>query len=298
MMRKTQIERYCDCYGVSPSMLANMIGADVSSVESWVSGEKDPDVRSLRDMAAFFKCSTRDLMSEKEVDGLPRSSQSFKSIYARDGLDGFVGVLGIGLKGRDDMLWYPISEMQWKANRKKFSIVHDRFMRDSLSNGRCVVETLSNRLLIMDLKKIDRFCFQPAMKGKQEQVYPLVVYEGLDTWLQNGGAIVPNEDCSSVFCRMVEEFVHESGLDQDGIQSCLHLTEIYGLNGAVRHVFAEDGEAMRLVKNAMADNGSGTDVVWSKTGLKGKAISWDHVSLIDMPLLEVMAGEDRKQKCA
>lgn len=67
-----RIKKLMDEYGLNQVKLAEKVGVKQNTISSWLSGKKEPSIRSLWLLADFFEVSTDYLIGRTENDLLYR----------------------------------------------------------------------------------------------------------------------------------------------------------------------------------------------------------------------------------
>lgn len=107
------LSRIFAAFNTNSVEVAQQIGVSVEIVDGWIAGEVIPQIH-ITDLTLLFGVARHEIYYPKFINGEPRSVR-YQHHTAK--YDGYVGNVGIGLKGKRKSIWFPLSGTDWQAVR-------------------------------------------------------------------------------------------------------------------------------------------------------------------------------------
>lgn len=216
-------EKIAEATGISMERLLQMeSGADVSVAE-------------LRDVAFYLGIGVQSMQGYSYFDTHVAKPETILSIYGekeREALSGFWGFVGIQPANMEAYLWYPIS---YDAYQSVYKAMDEPYV---------VIPCMNNRVLLVNLNNVDDVAFSGESCDTPSVYFqgvpmPQVIYEAMEDVLDYGIDRIPEDRMSPAFKLVLEKYMQDAGLDEDGINDLFCGSEIYYQSGKKKKVFID-----------------------------------------------------------
>lgn len=277
--------------------LAKLLSRTQQTVSRWESGATEPGIEALRDMAMIFGCSVDDILG---LEGISPSNKLTVSIPHADALaeefDGCWGNLGLKMRDREHIKWYPISASQREE------------IKDAL-NGEILqtqvrwftVTTLNNRALVVNPKAMRRIWLLAEEHDEPENGdfvdigdaitgWPLELYRGLSEWASCDDEKAWHKGTSKKYRSAIAAFVSEKNLDQESALDLVHSAHIFDIDGNETSYWVDEQNAYDAINAIDAGEGE-PPAAFELSHQFGEFESFfpaANIALIDLPLLDII----------
>lgn len=281
--------------GYTQEKVAEMLRTTQQTVARWESGQAEPSLTALRDLAVIFNTSVDDLLGKNPFSDVVVTN----SYFSLDGGDEhFWGHFGVLLPGEEYTRWYPITLKQ--ANQIDAAI--NRIAPDE---PWLAVSTLNNRMLLINVPEVHRIHMlddnADEVAGDWElgwdsyQGHSLEVYRALANWAM---AIDDDEEeaSSETFKEGLEELIQEERLTEELVHERVIDTYLHFTNGQLRRSTPDEG---KLFNALMQAEYSADDIVFDLSEPESGFTSYvpaNAIRMLDMPLYQVMDAAKREHE--
>jgi len=279
--------------GYTQEQVAEMLKTTQQSVARWESGQAEPSLAALRDLAVIYSTSVDDLLGKSPLS----NSVVTNSYFALDGGDEhFWGHLGILLPGEKFSRWYPITLQT--ANRVDSAIQ----CVDALEPW-VAVSTLNNRMLLINVPNVqclymlddnaDQVSDDWELGWDSYQGHSPEVYRALADWAIE---LLDEEEFSETFRAGLADLIKEEGLTADLVIERVVDTHIHFTSGQVRRCSPGERNLLEALNQVEVPTGQLVfDLSEPDAGLT-TYVPMSAVRLIDMPLYQLSDALKAEQK--
>ncbi|MET0613653.1 MAG: helix-turn-helix transcriptional regulator [Pseudomonas caspiana] len=276
--------------GVPMADFAKALGVSEQVVGQWESGEAEPGIPALRDIATLLGTNVDDLMDFAN-NGRRMTSQHW--MPGDDAIfDGFWGRMGLLLPGETSCSWYPITFAEYSQVAESLSIEHaePQWLVVSTLNNR---KLLINPALIRRIRLLDEAADRPEDDAWQhgwdseEGLLP-ELYRALGEYFTDELAFDANN--SPVAQQIIHTLVAKHDLTSAKVMHLISHTHVHLANGSTASVRAANADIYNLVLDAYAGMPLGISLSTRDTEEENH-FSPLQVALVDIPLLQYQAAE-------
>lgn len=290
-----KFKKFRQARGYTQEKVAEMLKTTQQTVARWESGQAEPSLAALRDLAVIFSTSVDDLLGKNPFSDAAVTNSYFS---LDDGDEHFWGHLGVLLPGEKYTRWYPITLKQ--ANQVDAAI--DRISPDE---PWLAVSTLNNRMLLINVPEVHRIHMLDdnadevaddwELGWDSYQGHSLEIYRALANWAM---AIPDDEEeaSSETFKEGLEEFIKEEGLTENLIYEQIIETHLHSTNGQVRRCTPDQGRLLNAMMQIEYPAGNSVfDLSEPDVGLTSY-VPAKAIRMLDMPLYQVMDAAKRERE--
>lgn len=290
--RETRVRQLRSMMRMSTEEVSKETEISLARLQEIEAGEK-ASLAELRDIALCLAVSVRTLQGEYFFEPQIAILQGIlenRSGKAEDADCGFWGHLGILLKGRNDHLWFPITQS-----------TRDLIIK-TMENERMIIPCMNNKVLYLYMPNIkemilnDFDCDTPSFVNWDSEVdagnIPLVVYEALEDYLYSVGDSMEEELLSKGFVDYLERLTVHRRWSEDTMATMLNTSEIYYTDGMIRPLNIDFGLGVENLSGEIEyiydfQNTEFADDIICVTEETGNIITFNvkNISMIQMPLV-------------
>jgi transcriptional regulator with XRE-family HTH domain len=276
--------------GLSLADFAKALGVSEQLAGEWESGDAEPGVPALRDLATLLGTHVDDVM-DFETNGRRITSQYW--IPGEDSIfDGLWGRLGLLLPGETSCRWYPISFAEYTR-------VADTLSAEHTEPQWLVVSTLNNRKLVINpalirrIRLIDDAADRPEDDAWQlgwdsEEGLSPELYRALGEYFLDELDFDANN--SPVAQQIIHTLVDKYQLDSPKAMQLISYTRIHLESCSTSAVRAANADIYNLVLDAYAGMPLGISLS-TQDSEEENHFSPLQVALVDIPLLQYQQAE-------
>lgn len=279
---------------ISDKRISEVTGIPMERLQKIESGDEGT-LAELRDIALCLSTGVRMLQGNNFFEAQFAEPEIILELLRKEedeDIHGFWGHVGILLNGRDEYLFFPITE--------DTSIL----ILKTLENERMVIPCMNNKVLYLNMQNVKEIilnnfeCDPPRFVNwdcdVEEGDVPFVVYEALEDYFCEGEACIEEGILSEQFMRYLDGLIEKNHWSEDNILSIISYGMIYYSDGMMRGLsadFKSDAETLSTeVGNLyMFRDLEFEDDIICVTDLSGSmiAVNMKNVSMIEMPLIEL-----------
>ena len=276
--------------GVPMAEFAKALGVSKQVIEQWESGEAEPGVPALRDIATLLGTNVDDML-DFTTNGRRMTSQHW--VPGDDAIfDGFWGRMGLLLPGETNCSWYPITFAEYSQ------------VADSLSNEQAepqwlVVSTLNNRKLLINPALIRRIrLLDDAADRPEDDAWQLgwdseeglspELYRALGEYFTDELAFDTNN--SPAAQQLIHTLVAKHDLTSPKVMHLISDTHVHLASGSTASVRAANADIYNLVLDAYAGMPLGISLS-TRGSEEENHFAPLQVALVDLPLLQYQTAE-------
>lgn len=276
--------------GVPLAEFAKALGVSEQLVGQWESGNAEPDLPMLRDIATLFGTNVDDLL-DYIANG--RKMASHHWIPGEDAtFDGFWGRLGLLLPEETNCRWYPITFAE-------YSQLTDALSTEHAEPQWLVVSTLNNRKLVINPALIRRFrLLEDAAVAPQDDAWQLgwdsaeglapELYRALGEYFADELAFATNN--SPAAQQAIHNLIVNHQLDGPKTLQRVGTSHIHLASGSMSSLQLANTDLYNLVLDAYVGMPVGISLR-SQYSAEHNHFAPQQVALIDIPLLQYQAAE-------
>lgn len=234
-----------DIRNLSQANLAKATGLSVSQIQLWESGKQSPSSKELQDLAFYFGCNVQDLINSEKSSEIKIPINTYYLLTDREREDGFWGHIGITLSNDIQTKWYPITIGEY---RRAWAALQNQ----ESSNEWLVVDTLNNRILLLNSEKINRiWLLDDAQDGPDEWAIPEDGYTGNPSEFYNAIDQFHSEDneldLSEPLQKACENFTDLLDIDMETAVEFIYYTHIHTSDGEKISYWVNDEQLADLI---------------------------------------------------
>ncbi|PHN30610.1 helix-turn-helix domain-containing protein [Pseudomonas sp. ICMP 561] len=276
--------------GVPMADFAKALGVSEQVIGQWESGEAEPGVPALRDIATLLGTNVDDLM-DFATSGRRITSQHW--VPGDDAIfDGFWGRMGLLLPGETNCTWYPVTFAEYSQITDSLSIEH-------AEPQWLVVSTLNNRKLLLNpalirrIRLLDDAADRPEDDAWQlgwdsEQGLTPELYRALGEYFTDELAFDTNN--SPVAQQVIHTLIAQHDLTSAKVMHLISDTHVHLASGTTANVRAANADIYNLVLDAYAGMPLGISLS-TRDSEEENHFSPSQVALVDIPLLQYQTAE-------
>lgn len=276
--------------GVPMADFAKALGVSEQVVGQWESGEAEPGVPALRDIATLLGTNVDDLM-DFATSGRRITSQHW--VPGDDAIfDGFWGRMGLLLPGETNCTWYPVTFAEYSQITDSLSIEHaePQWLVVSTLNNR---KLLINPALIRRIRLLDDAADRPEDDAWQlgwdsEQGLTPELYRALGEYFTDELAFDTNN--SPVAQQVIHTLIAQHDLTSAKVMNLISDTHVHLASGTTANVRAANADIYNLVLDAYAGMPLGISLS-TRDSEEENHFSPSQVALVDIPLLQYQTAE-------
>ncbi len=284
------IQKLRAALGMPMADFAKALRVSEQLIGQWDSGEADPGIPVLRDIATLLGSNVDDIM-DFATNGRRMTSNHW--VPGEDAIfDGFWGHLGLMLPGETNCRWYPITFAQYSQASDVLSVEHaePQWLVVSTLNNR---QLLINPALIHRIRLLDEASDRPHDDAWQlgwdsEEGMTPELYRALDEYFTDELAFDTNN--SAVAQQGVHMLVGKYNLDSAAVMDLISHTHVHLAGGSTTSVRAANADIYNLTLDAYAGMPLGISLSTSDSEEENH-FSPLQVALVDIPLLQYQAAE-------
>ncbi|MCD5978797.1 helix-turn-helix domain-containing protein [Pseudomonas quasicaspiana] len=276
--------------GVPMADFAKALGVSEQVVGQWESGEAEPGVPALRDIATLLGTNVDDLM-DFATSGRRITSQHW--VPGDDAIfDGFWGRIGLLLPGETNCTWYPVTFAEYSQITDSLSIEHaePQWLVVSTLNNR---KLLINPALIRRIRLLDDAADRPEDDAWQlgwdsEEGLTPELYRALGEYFTDELAFDTNN--SPVAQQVIHTLIAQHDLTSAKVMNLISDTHVHLASGSTANVRAANADIYNLVLDAYAGMPLGISLS-TRDSEEENHFSPSQVALVDIPLLQYQTAE-------
>ena len=281
-----KFKKFRQARGYTQEQVAEMLKTTQQSVARWESGQAEPSLAALRDLAVVYSTSVDDLLGKNPLS----NSVVTNSYFALDcGDEHFWGHLGILLPGEKYSRWYPITLQTARQ-------VDAAIQRVGTSEPWMAASTLNNRMLLINVPQVQRIYMLDdnadevaddwelgwdSYQGHSPEVYRALADWAMDISDEDG------EESSETFREALADLIDEGKLTADLVIDRVVDTHIHFTSGQVRRCSPDERRLLEALNEVETPTEQLVfDLSEPEVGLT-TYIPMNAVRLIDMPLYQL-----------
>lgn len=276
--------------GIPSADFAKALGVSEQTVGQWESGDAEPGIPELRDIATLLGTNVDDLM-DFDING--RRITTHHWTPGEDAVfDGLWGRLGLLLPGESNCRWYPITFAEYAR-------VADTLSTEHAEPQWLVVSTLNNRKLVINPDLIRRIrLIDDAADCPEDDTWQLgwdaeeglapELYRALGEYFLDELEFDTNN--SPAAQQIIYTLVDKHQLNGPKAMHLLGYTHVRLENGSTSTVHAENADLYNLVLDAYAGMPLGISLSTRDTEEQNH-FPPRQVALVDIPLLQYQQAE-------
>lgn len=276
--------------GVPMADFAKALGVSEQVIGQWESGEAEPGVPALRDIATLLGTNVDDLM-DFATSGRRITSQHW--VPGDDAIfDGFWGRIGLLLPGETNCTWYPVTFAEYSQITDSLSIEHaePQWLVVSTLNNR---KLLINPALIRRIRLLDDAADRPEDDAWQlgwdsEQGLTPELYRALGEYFTDELAFDTSN--SPVAQQVIHTLIAQHDLTSAKVMNLISDTHVHLASGTTANVRAANADIYNLVLDAYAGMPLGISLS-TRDSEEENHFSPSQVALVDIPLLQYQTAE-------
>jgi len=290
-----KFKEFRQAHGYTQGKVAEMLRTTQQTIARWESGQAEPSLAALRDIAVIFSTSVDDLLGTNPFSDAAVTNSYFS---LDDSEEHFWGHLGVLLPGERYTRWYPITLKQ--ARYVEAAIIQLDSQEPWLA-----VSTLNNRMLLINVPEVHRIYVlddnaDPVsddweLGWDSYQGHSLEVYRALSNWAM--GTPDDEEEFSDPFKEGLEELIKEENLTEELVHERVIDTHLHFTNGQLHRCTPDQDKLFSALIQAKCSSSSLVfDLSEPDEGL-ASYVPGKVIRMLDMPLYQVIdaAKQEREE---
>jgi transcriptional regulator with XRE-family HTH domain len=276
--------------GMAVPDFAKALGVSEQLIGRWESGDAEPDITVLRDIATLLGTNV-DAVIEFDICGRRMASQHW--VPGESPLfDGFWGRIGLQLPGYRSCRWFPITFAEYTQ-------VMIMLSTEQPEPHWLVVSTLNNRKLIINpalmrrIRLLDDAAERPEddawhLGWESEDNLTPELYRALGEYFWDEHSFDTKNSPSAQ--DTIQALVTKHELDSPTVMDRIGYTHVHLENGSTTAIYAANADIYNLVLDAYAGMPLGISLC-TKGSRDQNHFPPQHVVVIDIPLLQFQEAE-------
>ncbi len=281
-----KIKEYRLACGLTQQDLAHKLQTTQQTIARWESGQSEPNLATLRDIALLFKTSVDDLLGAN-----PFSNKLVTGLYFIDSpdIDKLWGHAGVQIAPESNLHWFPITDHAYAIFQKNIKKMDAQHSWVSL-------QTLNNQLLIINLKNCHKIIFTQALSRLDDVTlewdsltgFSLETYRALYEKYHNLGNYSSEENYTTNFKLHIETLGERHDLNVEDIENRVLLSHFYYREDYTKYQLSESDliEALKMIETTAQ-----APLTFSFTDMRMQAtclLPSEKISMVKLPLYRVM----------